>query len=141
MSFENLSGISISPPQTVGRDEVILNDSSKLNVASLLPEDEDLIAQVLDNEDNLKTVTLTAKVKNQSDRLQIWLDKIDHRLENFATVKPPPQEHHPQLLADIDSRVKLKADDALRLETITEAKKCGPSGKLWPRAEDLPFQL
>lgn len=125
MSFENLSRISISPPQKVGRDEVILNDSSKLNVASLLqnlPEDENLVAQVLDNEDNLKTIALTAKVSDQSDRFQSWLDKVDHRLDSFDTVRPSPPEHHPQLLADVDTKINLEENDALCLEIENQAK-------------------
>lgn len=142
-SFENLSRVSIPDPQTVGRDEVILSDSSKLDIASLLqnlPEDDYLMAQILDNQDNLKTVALTAKVKGQSDRLQIWLDRIDHKLDSSETVKPPLQEKDSQLMADVISQLcqsdpstdllsvqqklqKANADDALRLESIVEAKQ------------------
>ena len=142
-SFENLSRISIPHPQTVGRDEVILSDSSKLDVASLLqnlPEDDHLMAQILDNQDNLKTVALTAKVKGQSDRLQLWLDKIDHRLDSSEIVKPLLQETDSQLMTDVVSKLrqpdasmdlssvqkklqKANADDVLRLESIVEAKQ------------------
>ena len=142
ISFENLSRISIPPPQTVGKDEVILNDSSKLDVANLLqnlPEDDDLINQILDNEDNLKTIALTAKVTNQSDRLRTWLDRIDHKLDTLDTVRPPPQEQHSQLLADVFSKLcqsdtptdlssvqqslqKANEEDALRRQSVTEAQ-------------------
>lgn len=142
-SFENLSRISIPHPQTVGRDEVILSDSSKLDVASLLqnlPEDDHLIGQILDNHDNLKTIALTAKVKGQSDRLQLWLDRIDHRLDSSETVKPPLQEQYSQLMTDVVSKLcqsdastdlssvqkqlqKANADDVSRLDSLVEAKQ------------------
>ena len=119
MSFENLSRIAVSPPQTVSRDEVILNDSSKLNIASFLqylPEDESLIAQVLDNEDNLKTIALTAKVNGQSDRFQMWLDRVDHRLDSSNTAKSPPEGENPQSIADVDTQIHWIADDTLSVE-------------------------
>ena len=142
-SFESLSRITIPNPQIVGRDEVILSDSSKLDVARLLqnlPEDDHLMAQILDNQDNLKTVALTAKVKGQSDRLQIWLDKIDHKIDSSETVNAPLQEEGSQLMADVVSQLcqsdastdllpmqkklqKANADEALRLESIVESKQ------------------
>ncbi|KAL8833119.1 MAG: hypothetical protein Q9176_008089, partial [Flavoplaca citrina] len=111
VSYENLSRISVPSPQAVSRDEIILNDRSKLNVTSLLqnlPEDDKIVSQILDNEDNLKSIALTAKVKGQSDRMQKWLDRIDHKIDSIGTdtVQPSPQEQRSQLLDDTISQLE-----------------------------------
>ena len=106
MSYENLSRVSIPHSQTVGKEEIILNDNSRLDLTKLLenlPNDDNIIEQMIDNEDNLKSIALTAKIKGKSDRFEAWLDKIDENLDkqDTYTTKPPLQKQHSQLLTDV----------------------------------------
>jgi hypothetical protein len=84
-SFENLSRVHVPPPEIVGRDEVILQDNSKLNMSKFLqelPSDDRTISQILDHEENCNTIALAAKLRDEADKLQLWLDRVDKKLES-----------------------------------------------------------
>ncbi|KAL8747906.1 MAG: hypothetical protein Q9190_000292 [Brigantiaea leucoxantha] len=146
-SYENLSRVAIPHSQKVGKEEIILNDNSRLDLTKLLenlPSDDNIIEQIIDNEDNLKSIALTAKIKGKSDRFEAWLDRIDENLDKqdpYIT-KPPLQEQHSQLLADVihelekpvhseelSSAQKIlqeaNANDALRMEQDCYREKQG----------------
>ncbi|KIX06455.1 uncharacterized protein Z518_04431 [Rhinocladiella mackenziei CBS 650.93] len=79
-SYENLSRVQIPLPQSVSKDEVVLGDNTRLNLLKLFesPEvDTSMANRILDNEDNLKTIALTAKLKGQTEQLRRWLDSVE----------------------------------------------------------------
>ncbi|RFU33800.1 hypothetical protein B7463_g2553, partial [Scytalidium lignicola] len=79
-SYENLARVPIPPPQSVSKDEVILKDNSRLNISALLSNpavDPETASRILDHEDNMKTIALTAKLKGQSEQFRKWLDAVE----------------------------------------------------------------
>lgn len=84
ISYENLARINVPPRQTVGADEIVLSDNSRVNLSQLLSNSEvnmDVAHQILDNEDNVKTVALTAKLRGQAEQLRKWLDTVERTHE------------------------------------------------------------
>jgi hypothetical protein len=82
-SYENLARVHIQPPQSVNRDGVILSDKTKINLSELFAEREidiDLANLILESPDNMKTIALTAKLKNQAQQLRQWLDAVEEIL-------------------------------------------------------------
>lgn len=79
-SYENLARVPIPPPQAVSKDEVVLKDNSRLNLSNLLLSpsvDPHIASRILDHEDNIKTIALTAKLKGQSEQFRKWLDNVE----------------------------------------------------------------
>ncbi|CZR40466.1 uncharacterized protein FPRO_05366 [Fusarium proliferatum ET1] len=84
VSYENLTRISVPRAQKVDKDELILYGNTRVNFNSLVSRetiDEDLMRQIMLNEDNIKTIALTAKIRGESDKLTKWLDKVDAKIE------------------------------------------------------------
>ncbi|SCV25250.1 uncharacterized protein FFB14_00143 [Fusarium fujikuroi] len=84
VSYENLTRISVPRAQKVEKDELILHGNTRVNINNLVSRetiDEDLMRQIMLNEDNIKTIALTAKLRGESDKLTKWLDKVDAKIE------------------------------------------------------------
>lgn len=84
VSYENLTRISVPRAQKVEKDELILHGNTRVNFNNLVSRetiDEDLMRQIMLNEDNIKTIALTAKLRGESDKLTKWLDKVDAKIE------------------------------------------------------------
>jgi hypothetical protein len=106
-SYENLSRVPIPPPQSVSKDEVILGDNSKINLSALLSNpsiNEQIVSLILDNEENMKTIALTAKVKGQSEQFQKWLDSVEKTNEdalNPHRIERPQADEKSTLLTEV----------------------------------------
>jgi hypothetical protein len=98
-SYENLSRVSIPPPQNANKDEVVLQDNLKINLSTLLSDpnvDPQMASLLLDNEDNMKTIALTAKLKGQTEQFRKWLDKVEQIPDDKAAprkLERPPQTY------------------------------------------------
>lgn len=142
-SYENLSRVSIAAPEEVAADEIILQDRTKLNLNELLKNQaptEDTIALVLDNEDNLKSVTLSAKIQGRSADLVNWLDNVEGTSSvpgieiakevlaaECQSVSEPDNEEgnleSSQLVADVRKRLSSALDDGVDLSTAERKAK------------------
>ncbi|KAG7429067.1 hypothetical protein NW756_007853 [Fusarium oxysporum] len=83
VSYENLTRVSVPEAQKVGKDEIILQGDTRISISNLVSRetiDEDLMRQIMLNEDNIKTIALTAKLRGESDKLAKWLDKVDAKI-------------------------------------------------------------
>lgn len=103
-SYENLSRVSVPRSQVAAENELVLDSGAKLNLDDLflnLPHNDATIGQILDNEDNLKSVALTAKVRGQVQELQNWLDRVDYEMERPKAVERPDQNPQSELLTNI----------------------------------------
>lgn len=135
-SYENLARVHIPPPQSVSKDEVILGDNTRLNLSKLLSSpdvDIDVSNRILDNEDNLKTIALTAKLKGQTEQLRRWLDSVEKSTaETFdlAKVERLQDGQQPDLL--VDAMAKLLAPgstDEARKRTQTQLRNANAQDK------------
>ena len=116
VSYENLSRVSIPPPQSIGGHELLLNNDLRLNLEDFfqdVPSDDRMIKELLDNEDNLKSLVLTAKFTGQKERLQAWLNKAEKQhMEDLQAERQISERRHSQLMED----VALKLADPNSLE-------------------------
>ncbi|KAL2670180.1 hypothetical protein Neosp_015061 [[Neocosmospora] mangrovei] len=106
VSYENLTRISVPEAQQVGTDEVVLQGNTRVSIQNLMAQktvDEDLMRQIMLNEDNIKTIALTAKLKGESDKLGKWLDKVDAKLERLGNAEYADTTRS-QLLKDAEAR-------------------------------------
>lgn len=106
-SYENLARVPIPPPLSVSKDEVVLNDNSRLNFSDLLSSptvDLQVASRIMDHEDNMKTIALTAKLKGQSEQFRKWLENVDKI--NQETLHPDKIER-PE--SDDDSNLLIEA--------------------------------
>ncbi|ORY10140.1 hypothetical protein BCR34DRAFT_588855 [Clohesyomyces aquaticus] len=91
-SFKDLSQVHIPPSIIVRVNEVVLQDNTQLDIGSFLqdlPKDEDTIAQILDDEETLNTIAVTAKLQQESNRLRPWLDRLDAKFGEATTEAEP----------------------------------------------------
>jgi hypothetical protein len=102
-SFENLSRVSVPPSQILGKDELLLPNNSRVNISDFLndlPDDDKAIGQILDSDDNLKTIVLTTKLRDQGAKLRSWLDHVDEKLERQAKAEMEEVEKQSQAASD-----------------------------------------
>ncbi|KAL7756960.1 hypothetical protein ACKLNR_013953 [Fusarium oxysporum f. sp. zingiberi] len=93
--------------QKVGKDEVILQGDTRVNISNLVSRetiDEDLMRHIMLNEDNIKTIALTAKLRGESDKLIKWLDKVDAKIERDSMNEGTGHKGS-QLLKDTESEL------------------------------------
>lgn len=112
-SYENLSRVSVAGPQQVGQEEIILQDNFRINLDRLLKDgspDEETVGRVLENEDNLKTVTLTAKICGSSASLHTWLDNVEEKMRNSKTQTEEAVCGRSQFLTDVMARIESSTD-------------------------------
>ncbi|KAH8900298.1 hypothetical protein GQ53DRAFT_836222 [Thozetella sp. PMI_491] len=105
-SYENLMRVSVPPPVKLDSSEIALDGNTKLNMDALLqdlPVSEEIMGTILDNEENLKTLALTAKTRGQQEKLHAWLDKIDRKLDEPAPQQPLAAPKPSALLAKVAS--------------------------------------
>ncbi|KAF7554765.1 hypothetical protein G7Z17_g2637 [Cylindrodendrum hubeiense] len=105
VSYENLTRVSVPPAQNLERDEVALQDDSRVNIKDLLSHDtvdEKVMRQIMLNEDNMRTIAITAKLRGESDKLSRWLDKVDEKLDQ-TDQETCDREQTSQLLRDFES--------------------------------------
>ncbi|KAJ6017242.1 hypothetical protein N7451_000621 [Penicillium sp. IBT 35674x] len=84
VSYENLTRVSVPPAQDLARDELALQDNFHVNIQDLLSKetiDHDMMRRIMLNEDNMKTIAITAKLRGESDKLETWLDRVDKELD------------------------------------------------------------
>jgi hypothetical protein len=98
-SYENLMRVHVPPPTDLDPNEILLNGGKfKLDLDAFLenlPVSEEIVGTILDNEENLKTVTLTAKSRGVEGKLLDWLGKLDRTdgvLDNGPGLKEAPQK-------------------------------------------------
>lgn len=107
VSYENLTRVSVPEAQKVGKDEVILQGDTRVNISNLVSRetiDEDLMRHIMLNEDNIKTIALTAKLRGESDKLIKWLDKVDAKIERDSMNEGTGHKGS-QLLKDTESEL------------------------------------
>jgi len=89
------------PPliHNLNSNEILLNGGkSKLDLDTFLeklPVSEEIVGTILDNEENLKTITLTAKSRGVEGKLLDWLDKLDRTdgvLDHEQGLREAPQK-------------------------------------------------
>ncbi|KAI2636993.1 hypothetical protein GGS26DRAFT_464361 [Hypomontagnella submonticulosa] len=83
VSYEDLTRVSVPMAQELKRDEIALQGGARVSIPELLGQetvDEELMRQIMLNEDNIKSVALTAQLRGESDKLGKWLDKVDEKL-------------------------------------------------------------
>ncbi|KIW10038.1 hypothetical protein PV08_11814 [Exophiala spinifera] len=125
ISYENLARINVPPRQTVGADEVVLSDNSRVNLSRLLSNSEvnmDVAHQILDNEDNVKTVALTAKLRGQADELRKWLDAVERTHEEAYRSASMEQKSTGQ-----DSNLFTNAISQLMAEETSDSVRHSPT--------------
>lgn len=84
VSYENLTRVSVPPAQDLARDEVALQENFHVNIQDLLSKetiDHDMMRRIMLNEDNMKTIAITSKLRGESDKLETWLDRVDKELD------------------------------------------------------------
>jgi hypothetical protein len=115
-SYENLTRVPIPPPQSVSKDEVVLKDNLRLNLSDLLSSptvDPHTASRIMDHEDNMKTIALTAKLKGQSKQFRKWLDnveKINQETLHPDKIERPESDESSNLLAEAMANL-MKAEE------------------------------
>ncbi|KAK4451010.1 hypothetical protein QBC34DRAFT_296159, partial [Podospora aff. communis PSN243] len=133
-SYENLTRISVPETQVLGEDEIMLQgETAVVNFKSLLSDeniDESLMKQILENEDNMRTLAITAKTRGEREKFGLWLDKVDARSagegSGSAPSYPPPLLLRPRKFKRPQGSLKAyftprgEADDDYDTENETE---------------------
>ncbi|KAF2464726.1 uncharacterized protein BDR25DRAFT_94904 [Lindgomyces ingoldianus] len=113
-SYENLTRISVPPSQLLAEDEVVLQENANINFESLLSQatvDEAVMKQVLESEDNMKTLAITAKVRGEGEKFKKWLDKVDAKIDEQSSGSQGEGGEKSQLLEDVAARLAKEYHD------------------------------
>jgi hypothetical protein len=76
VTFEDLASVSIPAPKVLGENQVALPDGLVLDLQDLWSgrvTDEEIIDRIFRNDDNLKSIMLTAQTRGQVKLFQAWL--------------------------------------------------------------------
>ncbi|KAF4446877.1 hypothetical protein F53441_9508 [Fusarium austroafricanum] len=149
VSYENLTRISVPEAQKVEKDEVILQGNTRVSIKNLVSRDtidEDLMRQIMLNEDNIKTIALTAKLRGESDKLAKWLDKVDAKIERDS-MNEDPSHKGSQLLKDTEAEL-IGTDGSPTVSRANTAKQYGahhanaapPLYRIQPPSPNIDFQ-
>lgn len=112
-SFENLSRVHIPPSTTVSANEIVLQDDTRLDLDAFLrdlPEDETTVARILDNEENMNTIAVTAKLREETGKLRLWLDRLDKRYSESDMGGAPSLDSRSTTVCTIRAKLDVKSD-------------------------------
>ena len=75
ISYEDFSRIRIAPPKKLDLDEIALQEDLTVRMRDLYcgAVDEESVAQIIKNEDNLKSIVMAETTRGNSHELQKWL--------------------------------------------------------------------
>ena len=111
ISYEDFSRIRIAPPKKLDLDEIALQENLTVRMRDLYcgAVDDESVAQIIKNEDNLRSIVMAETTRGNSHEVQKWLAEQE---------KPEPEltRHRP----DVNN---------LAQRTVTELLEClGSSG-------------
>lgn len=112
-SFENLTRVSVPPPQEVGKDEIIL-EGGRVNLDQLFSQtevQESFLEKIFDNKHNQHSISLAAKAMGREGDLDAWLDRVDDKIDAMETTNISEETNGPgdsepsvdQIIADLMS--------------------------------------
>jgi hypothetical protein len=90
LSLKELSCVSVAAPRKLTKNEVVLEDDLVVNLDDLWSNrlnDQHVIDTILRSEENIRTISLTAQTRDQTELLRSWvikqeLDPVDFSLLN-----------------------------------------------------------
>ncbi|KAF7515934.1 hypothetical protein G7054_g14360 [Neopestalotiopsis clavispora] len=109
VSYENLTRVSIPDAQVLGKDEISLQGNKRVNIPGLFSQDtidEELMREIMLNEDNMKSIAISAKLRGESQMLGEWLDKVDLVLDSTAGEEDIGSTES-QLLKDVEANLRM----------------------------------
>jgi hypothetical protein len=89
--WNDLAVVSIKPPKKLRENEVALENNLVINLDDLLSgklKDKRIIDAILDSQENIRTVSLTAQTRGQAELLRNWAIKQELSSSNFSQIKP-----------------------------------------------------
>lgn len=91
ITYEALSHLQVPAPIRLMKDQLALSDGMILNMDDLYQNrlDRTRVTQILSNDDNLKTVLMTAATRGLQPEIEKWLDKQKQtQLDNHFVSRP-----------------------------------------------------
>ena len=123
ISYGDLSRIRIAPPKELDLDEIALQEDLTVRMQDLYcgAVDEQSLAQIIKNEDNLKSIVMAETTRGNGQELQKWLAE--------QQVPVPELTQRP---TDVDNRAQ---------STVTELLECLGSSKNNAKTKGLRRRL
>lgn len=112
IQFADLTSISIPAPRALSKDQVALPDGLVLNLKDLFDgklNDEATVDRIFQNDDNLKSIMLTAQTRGEADAFRQWLgpftDPSSSPLKSQSLLEKKAMESIRNILKEMKSGV------------------------------------